>query len=99
MSIVKENTGRELLTSALLGLLNPFIYYIILLKAYKLLPAQVAQPLNMIWPIILVFLSVPILGQKIPGKSFIALFISFIGVYIISSQGQPFHPGSSDTKE
>ena len=61
-----------------------------------MLPAQVAQPLNMIWPIILVFLSVPILRQKIERKSFIALFISFAGVYIISSQGKPFNPGHSD---
>src|SRR5512138_3091681 len=88
--LIAKTTRREYFISALLGLLNPFIYYIILLKAYKLLPAQVAQPLNMIWPIILVFLSVPILKQKIPGRSFVALFISFIGVYIISSQGHPF---------
>jgi drug/metabolite transporter (DMT)-like permease len=51
----------------------------------------------MIWPIILVFLSVPILGQKIGKKSFIALFISFAGVYIIASQGRIFSPGHSDT--
>jgi len=94
--LVLKTTGKELLSSAFLGLLNPFIYYIILLKAYRLLPGQVAQPLNMIWPIILVFLSVPILKQKIPAKSFLALFISFAGVYIISSQGHPFKPGSSD---
>ena len=97
INLLKETSGKDLLVSALLGLINPFIYYIILLKAYKLLPAQVAQPLNMIWPIILVFLSVPILKQKIPAKSFAALFISFAGVYIISSQGHPFHPGKSDT--
>jgi drug/metabolite transporter (DMT)-like permease len=94
--LLRKTTGKELLSSAFLGLLNPFIYYIILLKAYQLLPGQVAQPLNMIWPIVLAFLSVPILKQKIPGKSFIALFISFTGVYIIASQGHPFKPGSSD---
>jgi drug/metabolite transporter (DMT)-like permease len=44
----------------------------------------------MIWPIILVFLSVPFLGQKIGPKSFLALIISFIGVFIISSQGHLF---------
>ena len=96
--LIGESTVRETLSSAFLGLINPFIYYIILLKAYQLLPAQVAQPLNMIWPIILVFLSVPLLGQKIRGRSFIALFISFAGVYIISSQGNLFHPGRSDLK-
>jgi drug/metabolite transporter (DMT)-like permease len=91
-----QSTGKELLSSAVLGFINPFLYYLILLKAYQLLPAQVAQPLNMIWPIILVFLSVPFLGQKIERKSFAALFISFIGVYIIASQGKIFNPGHSN---
>lgn len=95
-NLLRNSSPKELMSSAFLGLINPTIYYIILLKAYKLLPGQVAQPLNMIWPIILVFLSVPILKQKIPGKSFAALFISFAGVYIISSQGNPLHPGKSD---
>jgi drug/metabolite transporter (DMT)-like permease len=50
----------------------------------------------MIWPIILVFLSVPLLGQKIERKSFISLFISFAGVYIISSQGNLLKPVHSN---
>jgi drug/metabolite transporter (DMT)-like permease len=82
---------KVLIHSAILGFINPFIYYLILFKAYSLLPAQVAQPLNMIWPIILVFLSIPLLKQKIAVKSFAALFISFAGVYLVSSQGMPFN--------
>ncbi len=31
---------------ALLGLLNPVAYYLVLFKAYDLLPAHVAQPIN-----------------------------------------------------
>jgi len=96
--LIRLTTRKELLNSAVLGLINPFLYYLILLKAYQLLPAQVAQPLNMIWPIILVFLSVPILRQKIEKKSFVALFISFIGVYIIASQGKLFENGHADFK-
>jgi drug/metabolite transporter (DMT)-like permease len=96
--LLRVQTGKDLLNSAFLGLINPFLYYLILLRAYQLLPAQVAQPLNMIWPIILVFLSVPVLKQKIEGKSFVALFISFIGVYIISSQGKLFNPGHADIR-
>jgi drug/metabolite transporter (DMT)-like permease len=91
LQIVLQSTKKDIFNSALLGLINPFVYYLILLKAYSLLPAQVAQPLNMIWPIILVFLSVPLLKQSIPGKSYIALLISFVGVYIISSQGKLFN--------
>ena len=96
--LLMKTSTRELMHSALLGLINPFIYYLILLKAYQLLPAQVAQPLNMIWPIILVFLSIPLLGQKIKGKSFIALFVSFTGVFIISSQGKFFDSSHSDIR-
>ena len=103
ISIIEGTLGQilksrpaDILMSALLGLLNPFVYYLVLLEAYTLLPAQVAQPLNMIWPIVLVFLSVPLLKQKIPARSFLSLFISFAGVYLVSSQGQPFSPGKSD---
>jgi drug/metabolite transporter (DMT)-like permease len=96
--LIWSSSPKELLGSALLGLINPFVYYLILLKAYQILPAQVAQPLNMIWPIILVFLSVPILGQKIKTRSYIALFVSFAGVYIISTQGNLSGHGHSDIK-
>ena len=94
--LIRFNGRNEFFNSAILGFINPFVYYLILLKAYSLLPGQVAQPLNMIWPIILVFLSVPLLGQKIEKKSFLALFISFAGVYVISSQGSLFKPGNAN---
>ncbi len=98
LGLVLRSKPGEVLNSAMLGLLNPVCYYLLLLRAYQLLPAQVAQPLNMIWPIILVFLSVPILGQKIGIRSFVALFISFAGVYVISSQGRLLNPGESDIR-
>ena len=73
--------------SALLGALNPFGYYLILFQAYNLLPAQVAQPLNMIWPVTLALLSAPLLKQKITVRNIVAILISFVGVVFISSQG------------
>jgi drug/metabolite transporter (DMT)-like permease len=97
LSLLRKMSTRDLISSSALGLINPFLYYLILLKAYQLLPAQVAQPLNMIWPIVTVFLSALLLGQKISTKSYGTLFISFAGVYLISSQGHPFSPGRSDT--
>ncbi len=97
LKLLREMTRREILWSALLGLINPVVYYLMLLAAYNRLPGQVAQPINMIWPIILVFFSIPLLHQRIPARSFIALLISLAGVYIIASQGDLFHPGKSDT--
>jgi drug/metabolite transporter (DMT)-like permease len=93
--IVVQGRIRELFTvtlsglgkSALLGLLNPFGYYLILFQAYNLLPAQVAQPLNMIWPVTLALLSAPLLKQKITFRNIVAILVSFVGVIFISSQG------------
>jgi len=89
-------TIKDLGKSMLLGFLNPYLYYIILFKAYSLLPAQVAQPLNMVWPIVLVFLSIPLLKHKVSKRSILALLISFIGVYFISSQGNLLQLGRSN---
>ncbi len=82
-----KTRAKELAYSAFLGLINPFLYYLILFKAYANLPAQVAQPLNMIWPIVLVLISIPLLGQKIKLRSILALFLSFGGIVLVSSQG------------
>ncbi len=78
---------KEIYPSIVLGFINPFAYYFILFKAYELLPAQMAQPLNFIWPLVLVLLSVPMLGEKLTTKSILSLIISFLGVILISSQG------------
>jgi len=72
-----------------LGLLNPCLYYLVLLQAYDLLPAQQAQPLNYTWAITLAVLSVPLLGQRIGLKGFAALIISYAGVVIIATEGRP----------
>lgn len=80
-------TKKDLAFSALMGLLNPVSYYLILFKAYTILPAQVAQPLNMIWPIVLVLLAIPILKQRISWLSLGAMFISFSGVVLVSLMG------------
>ena len=80
-------TKKQFLSSALLGLFNPFLYYIILFKAYELLEAQVAGTLNYIWPVVLVLMSIPLLGQRIKGLRILAIFISFFGLVIISTHG------------
>ena len=60
--LVLSYSGRQYAQSLALGLLNPFLYYLVLFKAYDLLPAQEAQPLNYTWALALAFLSVPLLG-------------------------------------
>ncbi|MCK4835422.1 MAG: DMT family transporter [Candidatus Aminicenantes bacterium] len=77
----------DILLSLFMGFLNPFLYYLCVFKSYSLLPAQQAQPLNLIWGIVIVIFSIPILKQKVKIHTFIAILISFMGVIIISTEG------------
>jgi drug/metabolite transporter (DMT)-like permease len=88
LSFFKNLRPKHILNSLLLGLLNPFLYYAILLKAYQILPAQEAMVLNYIWPISLVLLSIPLLKQKIGWKSILFILVSFAGVLVIASKGE-----------
>ncbi len=90
-------TRQQYLRSLILGALNPFLYYLVLFEAYDRLPAQEAQPLNYTWAITLAILSVPLLKQKIARSDFLAAFICYAGVVIISTHGDPLSMNFSDT--
>lgn len=84
--IFKQNL-REIFSSALMGLINPFLYYFILFQAYDLLLAQEALTLNYLWPVVLVLLSIPVLKQKIGFLSVLAILVSFAGSFVIATGG------------
>jgi drug/metabolite transporter (DMT)-like permease len=71
----------------LLGLINPFIYYLVLFEAYDRLPAQVAQPINFTWALTLGALSIPMLGQRFRPRLLLAGLVAYAGVLVISMQG------------
>jgi len=83
---IKNNT----LLVLVLGAINPFLYYLVLFKAYDLLPAQEAQAINYTWALMLAFLSVPFLKQKLKLSDIVAGIICYFGVLIISTKGEPF---------
>ena len=86
--LLKALNRHDLGLSILMGFLSPFLYYLFVFKAYSLLPAQQAQPLNLIWGIVMVILAIPILKQKVKVRTLVAIFISFTGVIVISTEGQ-----------
>lgn len=90
-------TFSSIMKSAILGFLNPFLYYLVLFKAYSLLKAQEALSLNYTWAIILPLLSILLQKKRLPGFSFIALFVSFFGVLIIISKGSIYVLQPSNT--
>jgi drug/metabolite transporter (DMT)-like permease len=85
--LLRTYSRRDLMHSAILGVLNPFLYYLVLFEAYDLLPAQEAQPLNYTWAITLTLLSIPLLKQRITIRQFLAIMLSYLGVVIISTHG------------
>ena len=82
--LVKQTTSKQWKQLALQGFLNPAAYYLILFKAYDMLPAQVAQPVNYAWPIVLLILLAIFAKQPIPAKKYIGMIISMAGVVMIS---------------
>lgn len=88
--LLNKLSTKDILIGVVGGFLNPFLYYLMLFKAYSILPAQLAQALNYTWPIMLVLLSVPILGQKLKLASVLTLLLGFVGVYFIASEGSPW---------
>lgn len=74
----------------ILGCINPFLYYLVLFKAYDLLPAQEAQAINYTWALMLAFLSVIFLKQKLTINDILAGIICYFGVLIIATKGEPF---------
>ena len=85
-SVLPKNS-RVLLQSLGLGFLNPFLYYLILFKAFDLLPAQEAQPLNYTWAITLSILAVPLLKQRMTLQDMVAILVSYTGVLVIATRG------------
>jgi len=81
-------SGRDWRRVAGLGLLNPFLYYFILFEAYDRLPAQIAQPLNYTWAIMLAVLAVPILGQPLTRRTLAGIVVSYAGVVVLLAQGR-----------
>ena len=81
---------RYLPKNILMGFINPFLYYMVLFKAYSLLPAQEAQPLNYTWPIVISIFGVLFLGQKLSVKILTGLLISFLGVVVLATHGEIF---------
>lgn len=84
---LKRVTVKQIANSALMGLFNPFLYYLILFEAYNRIPAQEGVALNYIWPVMLVIFSIVFLKQHISLISFMAILISFSGTIVIAMHG------------
>ena len=83
--LVARLSRRQWGRFAFLGLLNPVCYYLVLFRSYELLPAQVAQPVNYAWPIVLLLLLALFGHQPIPRSKYGGMAVSLAGVALISA--------------
>ena len=88
IALLCASEKKDIIPALLLGILNPFLYYLVLFKAYDLLPAQEAQPINYTWALTLMFLSIPILKQKMGLNDILAGLIGYFGVVVIATHGE-----------
>lgn len=79
---------RDYLRSMLLGCLNPLLYYLVLFRAYAMLPAQEAQALNYTWALTMALLAVPLLGHALKAVELAAALVCYGGVLVIATRGQ-----------
>ena len=82
--LVNGISKKQFAIYALTGFLNPAFYYLVLFKSYELLPAQIAQPINYFWPILLTIMLAVFTRQPIAAIKYIGMVISFAGVVLIS---------------
>ena len=80
--------SKTLLRSGLLGFMNPFIYYLLIFAAYERLLAQVAQPLNQVWGILLAVASAWRFGRRISSRQWVGMGVSFVGVLVLVTKGR-----------
>ncbi|MEQ9544596.1 MAG: DMT family transporter [Marinobacter sp.] len=85
--LVLSLSRKQCLQSMGLGLINPCLYYFVLFGAFDRLPAQEAQPLNYTWALVLAYMSVPFLGQRLRRLDIIAGLICYAGVVVIATRG------------
>lgn len=71
-----------------LALLNPLLFYLAVLRAYDLLPAQQAQTINYTWAVALALLAVPVLGHRLGWRDVFAVVMGYTGVLIIATRGR-----------
>ncbi|WP_338725623.1 DMT family transporter [Shewanella baltica] len=87
LSLLKQQFLRRPAFYLITGLINPFLYYVVLFKAYSLLPAQQALSLNYTWAVLLPLLAAPLLKQHLRKSDIAAALVAYTGVFIIATGG------------
>lgn len=86
--MLKEMSSSDLTKNIFIGILNPFLFYLILFNAYDLLPGQIAMTLNFSWPVVMSLMAIVFQKQGLNRKIILSLFLGFSGVVLIATKGE-----------
>ena len=84
---IKNYRLKDYFKMFIIGILGTFLYNLFLYLGINTLQASQAFIINYLWPIMTVIFACLILKEKITIRKIIAIIISFVGVIIVSSNG------------
>ena len=88
---IKKYKSKDYLIIFSLGLIGIFLYDLFFYLGINAMQASQAFIINYLWPIMTVLFACIILKEKFTLRKIIAIIISFIGVIIVSSNGNIFN--------
>ncbi len=83
----KNYKPRDFTLMALFGFIGICLYMYFYYIGIARLPSAEACTINYLWPIMIVFFSIPILKEKLTLKKVVAILISFCGITLVATQG------------
>ena len=92
---MKKYSLKDYGIMSVLGFIGIFLYSALYYYVLTQLASHEACILNYLWPMMLVLFSCIILKEKLTFLKAIAMFCSFLGIFILSSGGEPLSNGNT----
>ena len=90
LSVLKRYTPKDFFDTAYIGFLGIFLYNVFLYTGISSMDASQAFIINYLWPLMTVIFACIILKEKMTSRKTIAILLSFIGVIIVTTNGNLF---------
>lgn len=88
--VIKRYKLKDYWHFAYMGFIGVFLYYVFLFAGLMFAPAQEAFIVNYTWPIWAVIFAMILLKEEINIKKMLAIFLGFMGGYVVVTKGDIF---------
>lgn len=87
--LLKKWSRKDYMTVSMLGFIGLFLYSALYYYGISVMSSQDACIINYLWPLMIVIFSVFILKEKMNFRKGIAIVLSFLGVVLVATKGNP----------